>query len=416
MGGENVPIWKRTALEAVRFSFLWPAGTGIYGKGMIMNIELVTTHEQFKQLAPVWNETLAVSDIDIPFMTFEWFSSWWEVYGKKNDLLIFVFREAGEIVALAPLLRTKGTFMGLPVRIIGFIDNNHAARVGLIVRKEVPGLMHALLEYLRRSQYRYDLVVFNAVEKNSATERYLRNTLAAHAMPCIMAKGKDSPYIRVEGTWEDYYKSRSKNVRHKLNRIGNALKRQGPYEIADYTGKDLDRGVAEMLAISRHSWKYANKTAIISNRDNIVFFSRLANVMAVRGWFRLWVLMINNEPAAFQYALQYKGKLYGIKTDFDEKFSAVCPGKILAKHIVQRCFEEGLKEFDLLGQNESYKMEWTSLCREHFKYMAFNTNAYGMLLYQMKTKVISRLKTLMPAIFTASRKNAFARTRGELQE
>jgi CelD/BcsL family acetyltransferase involved in cellulose biosynthesis len=382
----------------------------------MMDIELIDTVEGFRRLEPVWNDILASSDIDIPFMTFEWFSVWWTVYGKENDLLVLVLREAGEIIALAPLLRTRTRLMGLPVRMVGLIDNGHADRVGLIVRKERPGLMRAVLDYLRRSQYRYDMVIFNAVEKDSVTERCLLNDLSKDDMPFMLAKGKESPYIRVAGTWEEYFKTRSKNVRHKLTRIGNALKRQGQYEIVEYTDRDIGRGMAEMLAISRNSWKYHNKTAIVSKDENIRFFSLLAQTMAGRGWFRLWVLKISGAPAAFQYALQYKNRLHGIKTDFDEKFSNLCPGKFLARHIVQQCFEEGLQEFDLLGQNESYKMEWTALCREHAKYMVFSTDLYGVLLYTLKTKVIGGIKSFLPFVSSPFRRNAFTRSRGELQE
>ncbi len=66
--------------------------------------EVVTTREEFKNLAAEWAALGTRSRSACVFMQWEWHYSWWQVYaGKRDSLHIITWRRRGELVGLLPL-------------------------------------------------------------------------------------------------------------------------------------------------------------------------------------------------------------------------------------------------------------------------------------------------------------------------
>jgi hypothetical protein len=56
------------------------------------------------------------------------------------------------------------------------------------------------------------------------------------------------------------------------------------------------------------------------------------------------------ETAAFDFCLLHCGRLYLLKTGFDERFRRLAPGLVMRLSIIERCFESGLDVHELLGE------------------------------------------------------------------
>jgi CelD/BcsL family acetyltransferase involved in cellulose biosynthesis len=140
----------------------------------------------------------------------------------------------------------------------------------------------------------------------------------------------------------------------------------------------------EVVAVSRKSWKFKAHTSILDDEESVRFFTVLAERMASKGWLTIWMLKLDGKPIAYQYALTYKGRVYGLKIDFDDDYRQMAPSKFLQRHIIQQCFSRQMKEFDLLGEKEAYKMDFTTSYREHIKYMVFGNTPCGKALYALE--------------------------------
>ena len=72
----------------------------------MITVQEVTTRTGFEQLEPEWNALLTRSASNNIVLTFEWMSTWWQVFGDRGrQLYILVAREGDNIVGIAPLLR-----------------------------------------------------------------------------------------------------------------------------------------------------------------------------------------------------------------------------------------------------------------------------------------------------------------------
>ncbi len=356
------------------------------------SIEMIDRFDQFTKLEESWNKLISTGSNEVPFTTFEWFYSWWKAFGEKNNMLILIIKEGDDVVAIAPFMKTSVKLCMIPVSAISFMDSFHAGRMGIIMNADKPEIMRLLLSYLRTHHAAHNVLLFNPIEKNSLTDRIIKTALNRENFMLKEAKSDFSPYIPISGTWEQYLGGRSRNFRHKLNRISNLFIKTGGYEIVLST---TPAGLDDVFDISRRTWKYGEKTAIANNPLNMRFYRILAQTMAEKNWLKIWVLKLRGKPIAFQYALDYKNRIFGLKIGFDQAYEKLSPSKFLAKHIIQYCFEKGYAEFDMIGKNDSYKMDWTNSIREHYKYIIFNDNIFGKALHSLTTKIIPGIKSIL---------------------
>jgi hypothetical protein len=108
------------------------------------------------------------------------------------------------------------------------------------------------------------------------------------------------------------------------------------------------------------------------------------------GWYRK-----GNEEEWKALKAKYQGKDYFIKTGFDEEYSRLSPGIHILSESIKEAFATGCSEYDLLGQNEGYKMKFTDSVRVHCKYWVFNNTPYGKLLYQLENRTVAALRQLL---------------------
>jgi len=361
--------------------------------------EVVDTFDKFKKLQPLWNTLLDQSDIvDAPFMTFEWFASWWQYYGNNNKMFVILVREGSETVGIAPFMRTKMSWRGFPLAAISVMDNYACGETGLILQKQHEArkneIMDSIFRYMQEHNSRCDILLSISVLKDSVTDKALTGVFRSRKLEYLTYPTDTSPYIPVQGNWEEYFRSRSRNLRSKLNRVRNLYKRAGDYKIVKYTEGNMEQAMNELLQVSKKTWKYKAGTAIASSPETTGFFSTLAESLSRKGWLDIWILKLNGTPIASAYNMKYKKKVYASKMGYDEDYKHLSPSEFLNAEAIKDAFENSMLEFNWLGKADTYKMKWTSFCREHQKYVVFNNTLAGKALYLFEANIVARLKGL----------------------
>jgi CelD/BcsL family acetyltransferase involved in cellulose biosynthesis len=358
----------------------------------MLKIELVNMYDKFLKLEPIWNDMLAKSDIDIPFMTFEWFGLWWKRYGSDKEMIILVVRDGSECVAIAPMMRKKMFWRCLPVTVISFIANYLSMRTGMIVAKEHKDLWETILNFTRLN-YKFDLFYFDFVVKDSMTGKLLNN--ASQSLRSIQMTGELSPYVDINGSWEDYINKRSKKLLKNLKHRNKLIISEGGYAITEYSNSEISKAMEELLTVSRKSTQFKQRTAIANKEDLIEFYRSFSDLTSNLGWLRISIIKFKDVPIAFQYKLKYKDVTYSLKKGYNSEYYKYSPGIMLLHNSIKTAFADGSREYDLLGLNEPHKMEWTSTVREHRKYWIFNNTRYGNFLYLWEKILVSNIKKIL---------------------
>lgn len=365
----------------------------------MLHVEIIDTVERLEEFRPQWDELIARSGNDSPFMTPEWFLAYWRSLRGGDDLLVTIVKEDGAVIALAPLMRTGVRLRGMWVRVLLLIAEYYSEWTELLLLRRENECLKALFGHLAE-RYPHDLVMLRSIIKGSKTDLALKSLVAEETGRHAEQGGVFAPFIPVTMPWDEYYKSRSKNVRHKLNRISNMFERAKDYEIVQHTAGPIEQVMGEVTAVDRKTWQYARGSSICSDTRKERFYTVLAEIMARRGWLSVWVLKLHGTPIAFQYALRYGNRLYGLKTGFDESYAKMAPGKFLIMNIIRYCHEKGLAEFNLMGVDESYKMELTAHRRAHVKYLIYGDTIKASLLYLLEKKAVPLAKQVLTGMRT----------------
>src|SRR5437773_2648010 len=114
-----------------------------------LQVEVVSTDADFLQLESAWECLVKESNLDHPFLSFEWMRSWWESFGAGKSLHIVVVREGVRVLGIAPLMLTRRKFYGLSVRCLESIANVHTPRFDLLVADRPAEVHRAIWDHIR---------------------------------------------------------------------------------------------------------------------------------------------------------------------------------------------------------------------------------------------------------------------------
>jgi len=93
-----------------------------------LHLETVANFEALPINSQAWDS--AVQTLRGPvYMTLSWLRTWWQFYGDRDLLRIFVFREGGDIVGLLPFYVSRLGFGPLSVRVARLVGANIPSKV-----------------------------------------------------------------------------------------------------------------------------------------------------------------------------------------------------------------------------------------------------------------------------------------------
>jgi CelD/BcsL family acetyltransferase involved in cellulose biosynthesis len=347
----------------------------------MLHVEVLTTIEQFSELEPVWDALLACSDIDVPFMTFAWFSLWFRQHAAEGRRLVCVVRDGAQIAAIAPLWLGPRRFRRLTVRMLGFAADYYSCRAGIICARFDDAVLPAILDGLRERGIRYDMISLELVVKDSRTDRQIQSYLEARQKPFCLKPGENSPYIIFDRGWEEFSSGLSRNLRSKINITGNRLKKTGICAIAHYTAPEsVPQAMKELMRVSRKSKKFLQGRAIANSRKNAAGYAQLARLLAENGWLHIWILHLGDVPIAFLYNIDYKDTVYGLQLGYDAEYQRFSPGQFLLHAAIRQAGESGKRAYDMLGKEDPHKLRYARQCRPHHQYFIFEFTLKGMVL------------------------------------
>ncbi|MFW5708665.1 MAG: GNAT family N-acetyltransferase [Chloroflexota bacterium] len=305
----------------------------------------------FDELRDEWNSLLHQSAADDIFLTWEWQYTWWSVY-EPGDLFIVTCRDdSGSLVGLAPWFIDAGRTL----RTVGCEDVTDY--LDLIVRTSNEETVYeALAAFLQDHRDRFDSIAMCNIPEKSATLTRFVSLLGENGFDVKVERNDVCPLIQLPSTWDDYLGLLDKKQRHELRRKMRRA-RGGPNEMDWYIvdqSYDLDAEIARFLKLMAAS--DGEKAAFLENPANMEFFKQMIPLMHERGWLRLNFLTIDGDACAAYLNFEYNERVLVYNSGFAlDVHGALSPGIILLAHNIRDAIDKGLKVFDFLRGDETYK-------------------------------------------------------------
>ncbi|HOW17576.1 MAG TPA: GNAT family N-acetyltransferase [Phycisphaerae bacterium] len=347
-----------------------------------MKLQLVEEWAEIRKRANDWNALLDGARPEDPFLTFEWYESLREAFGRGCPTpTLFAYDSAG-LLAVWPLHPDR-TRLGKVIPCRQLLDSGgwFVPHNGLVCRGDPAACAREMLRYVRARLRGWDaLVVANLIE-GGATHAALREACGELRLSTDTVAGKRSPYLSLQGSWETCLKERSGNFRSALRRNEKALKAMGTVSIEFLRSpEEVRRGLADVLAIEQRSWKHRAGSAITSRPWEQAFYEAYLPRAAKRNIAELAVMRLDGRPIAYYMGLIYGNRYSLLKVSYVDDLKAGAPGKVICRHVVQSHFERGLIEHDFLGEDERWKLDWTPAFRPHVNLTIYRSDLYGRMV------------------------------------
>ena len=348
-------------------------------------VEVVTDAARFAALAEPW--TALAETEPLPFGEHWWFAAWWRAFGAGADLRVWLAWEDERLVASLPLAARGGAWRTLanvhtPVFRPLAADDEALALVLDAAVDAAPGRTH-----------------ITALPATGAAVDGLRAAYRDHGGWTIAGPAHVSPIVDTTGELADWRAGSKPRWGAPLERFRRKMIREHGAEMTLVEPpRDLDVELARGFAVEASGWKGRAGTAILARPDTAGFYAEVAAAAHAAGELRLSVLTLDGEAAAFDLCLLRQGRLYLVKTGFDERARRLAPGLVLRLSVIERCFELGLEAHELLGDDTEWKRKFSTSERRHVDLQGYARRPVPAVAYAWRGVARPRLKSLRAAM------------------
>jgi CelD/BcsL family acetyltransferase involved in cellulose biosynthesis len=282
------------------------------------------------------------------FLTWEWASAWWSIYGQGRRLLLYGARNPrGELVAIFPLYLASER--GL--RVARLIGHGVADELGPICGhddREAAAL--AVGPLLHEALGRRGLLFAERLRGDQGWEERLGGRVV---------RRQSTPTLKIDGrTWEDWLVTRSANFRQQHNRLERRLEREHKVTMRLVVGgQELDWAFGELVRLHQARWGGAS-SAFTPDRQR--FHQRFLALAGQRGWPRLWLATAGNQVVAAWMGFRFGGAEWYYQSGRDPAYNATSVGRVLLMRTLRAAFDDGLSEYRFLLGDEAYKRRFSN--------------------------------------------------------
>jgi CelD/BcsL family acetyltransferase involved in cellulose biosynthesis len=279
------------------------------------------------------------------FVLPEWLRVWWDVFGGAADLSILSVRHQEHVIGLAPLQLKDDS-----AAFIGSTDVCDCLDFIVAAGREAE-FFEVLLDHL--NQQGIANLELGLLRPDSTVLSHLVE-LAEHRGCRVSTSSEDITLeLELPKTWEDYLAMLNGKQRHEVKRKFRRLEEAGDINL---------RVVEDPAQIARHQATFfelfkmssGEKAAFLTDKM-ASFFEALASAMAGSKILRLYMLELNETPAAVSMCFDFNGTLHLYNSGFDPSFQALSVGSLCNLLSIKDAIKNVRKKYDFLKGAETYK-------------------------------------------------------------
>lgn len=349
-------------------------------------VDWITDRQDFAALAGEWDAVLP--DDARPFDLHCWYATWWEAFGDSHELAVCTLRRGGELAGVLPLIRDG--------RSLGALANVHSS-VFRPLASDPEAMERLMAEAMSQGAPQLRLI---ALPKDDPCIAGLEAGARDAPMRLVVEPGYVSPIVDTNGDFEAWRKESKPRWGAPLERFRRKMGRDHEAEFSIVEPpRDLEAELDDGFQVEASGWKGEVGTAIVSAPETAAFYRGMARAFHERGELRLSRIVLDGNTAAFDLCLLHRGRLYLLKTGFDERFRRLAPGLVMRLSNIERCFELGLDAHELLGSESEWKGKFATGDRAHVNMTAYSKapvesarHAYRRLVRPVLKRAYRRLR------------------------
>lgn len=316
---------------------------------MVTVSELVSADE-LSSLEGEWADLATRCPQATPFQHPGWVLPWQEHFGS-GDLFVLAVRSGGMLRALLPLFlhewsgRRQLTMLGTGIS--DYLD--------VLVEPEMAAeSVAALLAYVAECRGRWDVCSWQDLPEGSPL---LCGTPAEFAP--VVTDAERCVALTLPETRSAFLLSLPHGLQRNIRRYTDRLTTLGELRFETQSG-DEEHGTAmdDLFVLHGNRWSDRGEQGVLHDARVQSFHRAAARNLSRIGALRLYRVSLDGRPIAVVYGYAWRGTFYSYLGGFASDLKACSPGTVILAYAMQQALEEGVRVWDFLRGEETYKFTW----------------------------------------------------------
>jgi len=355
-------------------------------KDNMLYVTKITEFNEFCEIKDTWDNLLAESGINNPYLRHDWFRIAFKYFEKKDKLFILLVKDEDEVIAIAPFLISYEKYLGIPVKKVRFLENVHTPFQDIIIAQKRQESLEAIVAFLKKNFRTWDILELKEIKENSENIKILEDLCTNENIFHYQFFMSRSWFIPTNMPWKDGLTKIKPKVRRELNRRIRRIEKLGKISFQVITElKDIEKHLDIFFDFHEQTWK--------GKERNAKFYYKIASEFSKKKEFILYYLCLNDRPIAYTFVLKFRNTLFCIKTTYDPSYYAFSSGTIMFHKILENSFrDKAIEKFDVGRGDEYYKQELTSYPINQINFFGGHKRTVASYLYHVRFKLVLYIK------------------------
>ncbi len=172
--------------------------------------------------------------------------------------------------------------------------------------------------------------------------------------------------ITVEGSFDEYWSKRGKNLRQNLRKQRNRLKRDGIKTRLDIL-KDptnVASALTEYGRMESSGWKDSKGTAVTADNTQGQFYRELLETYCSRNEGYIFCYLLDDEIVAIDLCISHNRSIVILKTTYNESYKNISPAFLMREELFRYFFDENMFDaIEFYGRVMEWHTRWTQEIR-----------------------------------------------------
>lgn len=338
-------------------------------------IRVVTESKEFESLKELWDSLLQkCGDDSSMYLTHEWLSTWWKYFGDRNRkrLNVLLLEKEDQVIGIVPLVITEYRVGLIKLNVLESVSQTSCNYVGLILPENREEAMSAFLAYLERELTRNKVILMlSEIPEDSQFLSILRRGNTSFSKNLVIQEKVRTlaPYIALNTTWDEYFRSLGQKRRQTLRRALKSLGKERSVGFQQCTADSLQGALRKFFDLHQRRWQSANIGSQFSNQRMREFYRDIASQFLKKNWLHFSCLTVDNKIVSAIFSCIYNRKFYAITLARDIRYSKYSIGHLHYMFMIRYSIGKQLREFNFLRGDEPYKFYWTKSARKYMRVM-----------------------------------------------
>ncbi|MCL5958555.1 MAG: GNAT family N-acetyltransferase [Chloroflexi bacterium] len=308
------------------------------------------------------DELITTSSSANPHSTTSWLEAWWASFGAGHELRVGLFRQGRQLIGYAPLMLSRYRFLQIPYRSLHFVGEGLSDYADVQSRADDEDLKNEIVRIIL-SEWEWDDLLLMNVRDNSTTLGAFSKNVTPGSHLSIRPNTR-CLYIDLHGrTFQEYYKTLSRNHRHELQKRKHKLDALGSWSLEFSPPMPSATLVQQFRELHTSRAQQMGWIPFFEDPDFRRFICHLLD--HPQPDLSILYSTLRHGDALISYTLGFvhARTYYHWNIGFSPEYETIAPNKLHHLFLIEECFRRGYDTFDFMRGDSEYKFKWTQSYR-----------------------------------------------------